>query len=219
MKGGSNAKRTPRSLACYYSRDASSAPDAASNDNATAFRPATANDRPAFLADARAGRDLVALYHDYSSALVAHVRKLVGDADEAADIVQGLFVSLMEKNALHGVVNPKSFLYRAARNAALDHLRSAYRRNKTQDDDVVDEFEDEEIVSAERAMISRQNLSIVMRTMDKLPARQRRILVAYHIDGRSWADVARSAGVSIRTAQYECRRALTVLKNELGERC
>ena len=246
VQGASRQKRAIPDLVYRFFTSVASPSDAATNDNANICRTPAVNDKqpcarhsalrenranapsapeaPTFSEAMRgaAAQDpsLVTLYHEYSSALVGHVRRIVGDADEAADVVQGMFVSIMEKDALRTVVNPRSYLYRAAHNAALDHLRSAYHRNKAQgDNETTDDYEDEGALCAERAMIGRQNLSIVMKAMEALSARQQRILVEYHIDGRAWAEVARSAGVSIRTAQYECSRALTALKKELGERC
>ena len=240
-RGGSGPTKTTQGRFSRLFKGAQA--DPAINDNSIGRRNAVANDEqrvakyatPEHLTPEKTlqrlseggargtGQDLclVTLYHEYSSGLIAHVRKIVGDADEAADIVHGLFVSIMEKNSLHSVVNPRGFLYRAAHNAALDHLRSAYRANRVQTEKAADEYdyEDKETVSVERAVIGRQDLSIVLKALNALSPRERQVLIDYHIDGRAWAEVARSAGVSIRTAQNDCRRALVILKNKLGDRC
>lgn len=59
--------------------------------------------------------------------LVRYARRLLGDADLAADAVQHAFVQLCGESQATAGENPAAWLYRVCRNRAIDHLRRAGR--------------------------------------------------------------------------------------------
>ena len=59
--------------------------------------------------------------------LVRYARRLLGDADLAADAVQHAFVQLCGESRTTAGENPAAWLFRVCRNRALDHLRRAGR--------------------------------------------------------------------------------------------
>jgi RNA polymerase sigma factor (sigma-70 family) len=59
--------------------------------------------------------------------LVRYARRLLGDADLAADAVQHAFVQLCGESRDTAGDNPAPWLFRVCRNRALDHLRRAGR--------------------------------------------------------------------------------------------
>jgi len=59
--------------------------------------------------------------------LVRYARRLLGDADLAADAVQHAFVQLCGESRATAGENPAAWLFRVCRNRALDHLRRAGR--------------------------------------------------------------------------------------------
>lgn len=69
----------------------------------------------------------------YELPLQRYARRLVGDFDLAADVVQHAFLKLCEQSqaALEGRVAP--WLFRVCRNKALDHLRHADRQRPAGD--------------------------------------------------------------------------------------
>ncbi|MFM8415160.1 MAG: RNA polymerase sigma factor [Planctomycetota bacterium] len=56
-----------------------------------------------------------------------YARRLLGDADLAADAVQHAFVQLCGESRATAGENPAAWLFRVCRNRALDHLRRAGR--------------------------------------------------------------------------------------------
>jgi RNA polymerase sigma-70 factor (ECF subfamily) len=71
----------------------------------------------------------------YELPLQRYARRLLGDFDLAADVVQHAFVKLCEQSqaALEGRVAP--WLFRVCRNRALDHLRQSGRETSIDDCD------------------------------------------------------------------------------------
>lgn len=73
--------------------------------------------------------------------LVRYARRLLGDADLAADAVQHAFVQLCGESQATAGENPAPWLFRVCRNRALDHLRRAGRERslvEIEDDSAAD---------------------------------------------------------------------------------
>jgi RNA polymerase sigma factor (sigma-70 family) len=62
----------------------------------------------------------------YYRPIIYHIARITGDKDEAADLAQGLFLSLYRKR----VSFEKAYIYRAARNTAYSELRRRGRENR-----------------------------------------------------------------------------------------
>lgn len=70
---------------------------------------------------------ILAAVDAYELPLVRYARRLLGDADLAADAVQHAFVKLCGESRATAGENPAPWLFRVCRNRALDHLRRAGR--------------------------------------------------------------------------------------------
>lgn len=162
--------------------------------------------------------DYNALYVTYYARLFNHVRRMVGGAEDAADIVHDLFVDLIQNNRLEGVAEPQRYLYRAARNAAFGHFRSARVKRST----ALDEHEalaatlaDDRIISAEAVMIGRQEVDRVKAVIKTLTAREQKVIADFYVRGVGWKAIAKDLGVSVRTARNVRYDALQVIKKQL----
>lgn len=165
-----------------------------------------------------ASLDFDGLYVTYYARLFNHVRRMVGNADDAADIVHDLFVDLIQNNRLEGVAEPQRYLYRAARNAAFGHFRSARVKRST----ALDEHEalaatiaDDRIVSAEAAMIGREEVARVKAVIKTLTAKEQKVIADFYVRGLGWKAIAKDLGVSVRTARNVRYDALRMIKKEL----
>lgn len=168
--------------------------------------------------DACADLDFDALYVTYYARLFNHVRRMVGSADDAADIVHDLFVDLIQNNRLEGVAEPQRYLYRAARNAAFGHFRSARVKRST----ALDEHEalaatiaDDRIISAEAVVIGRQEVERVKAVIKTLTAKEQKVIADFYVRGLGWKAIAKDLGVCVRTARNVRYDALRMIKKEL----
>src|SRR5437764_3859272 len=68
------------------------------------------------------------LFHEHYSLVYRAAYRVTGNAEDAEDVVQTLFLKLLRRQRpLDLDSNPKGYLHRAAVNAALDLLRSRKR--------------------------------------------------------------------------------------------
>ncbi len=72
---------------------------------------------------------LAALYRDHHAAALKAAWRITGDAHDAEDVLQTVFLRLAREGVPDGLDNPAAYLNRAAINAALDIVRARKRRN------------------------------------------------------------------------------------------
>jgi RNA polymerase sigma-70 factor (family 1) len=147
--------------------------------------------------------------------LVFFSNKMVGDKQEAEDIVQNAFVSYWNsKETLGsepGVV--KSFLYTTVRNACMDLLRHRMVvqkfRAQLADDPAEENFVETEIIHAEV-------LSEIFNAIGLLPPGCRQVLEMSYLGGKSNQEISNDLGVSINTVKTQKQRALQLLRLKLS---
>lgn len=153
----------------------------------------------------------------YEDPLFRHAERMVGDGDEAADIVQRAFVKGYRK--LRSCRNPDrvgGWLYRIASNLCKDHLKSRRR------DDV--SLEDAPPQQADRGnpgrRIERSELRADLESaLDRLSADQREAFLLKHMEGRSYAEMSELLDASVSALKMRVHRAreeLQVLLEEYG---
>lgn len=146
--------------------------------------------------------------------LLRYTHGLVGDGAVAHDLVQDVFVSFWEgRHSLASDTTLAPFLYRMARNRALNHLRGRRFRDATHDalrreasggEEPADTLDAAALGTRLRAWIG------------ALPERQREALTLTRDRGLSHHDAAAVMGVSPRTLNNHVVRALTQLHSRLA---
>ena len=134
-----------------------------------------------------------------------------GSADDAADVVQEVFVRLAERSVRLGKVrNPLAYIRRMTHSISVDLFRKRARRREEPLD--VCRFVEaaggtpERRVDAERAS----------KLLATLPAAQREVLFLRHFAGCSFAEIGRATGVPTFTAASRYRLGTRRLRQLLG---
>lgn len=143
-----------------------------------------------------------------------------GDAGEAEDILQDLWVRLQSADA-GPVGNGRAYLYRAAQNLVLDRVRARQRRARRDGEWAAGhagagEFEPADPnPNAEAALLAREEEEALTRAIAALPEGAGRAFRLHKIDGLPHAEVAARLGISrsgvekhIAVAMAHLRRAL-----------
>lgn len=147
--------------------------------------------------------------------LVFFSNNLIGDRQEAEDVVQNAFVSYWnckdELGREPGVV--KSFLYTTVRNACMDLLRHRMVvqkfRNQLDDDPIEESFVENEMIRAEV-------LSEIFNAIELLPSGCRQVLEMSYLQGKRNQEISDDLGVSINTVKTQKQRALQLLRLKLS---
>lgn len=156
-----------------------------------------------------------ALYDAHAAAVYGYVCALLSDAAEAEDVVQTVFLRALEQSKRwFGLRNPTGYLYRTARNEALDRLRKREVRIRKAAD-VQREFALLEPVGASLAAAEEQ--ARINTALLALSTEQREVVVLKLYQEHTFKEIAVLTGVSLNTAASRYRYALAKLKEILEE--
>ena len=146
------------------------------------------------------------LYRRYGPALLRKAERMLQDRDEAQDMVQGLFLDVLQRPP--GAVADLPYLYRAITNRCLNHLRD--RRNQgrllAQHDRVLTDVPRPRI---DDIVVDRQLLSSLAHRLD---APSWEVLVCHFIDDMTQEEIAVLLGLSRKTIV----RRLARIRDEAG---
>lgn len=157
---------------------------------------------------------LLEAYLEHRAMLIRHFRARTGSVGLAEDIVQDLYIKLARTAPQTSVINATGFLFRAANNIWLNRLRAEHRERRRNglwwsQSMGTQRFRDEP--DAERRVIARQNLAVLMSRAGRLPPRTRQIFALHRIEGLSQVQVANRLGLSKSTIEKHLRMALEAL--------
>jgi RNA polymerase sigma-70 factor (ECF subfamily) len=132
------------------------------------------------------------IYRRYGPAIMRKCQRMLGNVQDAEDIVQGLFVDLLKKKKTD-VDLP--YLYRAATNRCLNYIRDKKKRAALLAKQA-DSFKNVENTRLDERAISRQML---VKLADLLDKKSREILVYRFFDDMGQEEIASLTGYSRKT--------------------
>ncbi len=136
---------------------------------------------------------LESIFLAFSGALRAFAFRYVGSRDEAADLVQDVFLTLWRNRASWQVQSSlKAYLFRATRNAALDRLRHERVHRVWQDEAERDQAAapaNPPSSATDTAVLSAELRDAIERAGAALPERRRMAMLLRWRDGLSYAEI------------------------------
>ncbi|GAB7555456.1 RNA polymerase sigma factor [Novosphingobium sp. 11B] len=162
------------------------------------------------------GRDAALVAHHHDS-LSAYVRSLVDSSAVAADIVQETWARAIPPLREGKVENVRAFLYRIARNLVIDGARERGKWSPWVLDEDLGGLIADDAPSAERALLGRDRLRLLLELVESLPPRCREVFALRKIEGLHQAEIAERLGITRGAVEKHLRHALLVLAARLGE--
>jgi RNA polymerase sigma-70 factor (ECF subfamily) len=144
-------------------------------------------------------------------------RRRVECQHEAQDLTQETFARLIRWRPAQEVDQPRSLLFRIARNLLVDRARSRARfAPEVLTDEMIERTASLAANPAQRADAA-ERLQIVQAAMAALPERCREVFVLSRFGGLSYAEIAARLGIAPSTVEKHMIRALAVCKAALAE--
>jgi RNA polymerase sigma factor (sigma-70 family) len=156
---------------------------------------------------------LEAVFMANRPALERFLRARCGDATEAEDLIQDLWLKL--PSASGPVSEPLAYLYRMANNLVLDRRRSRVRREHR--DDAWSDLSGSgnggmsDLPSVEHTLIAKERLAIVETALSGLGERTFSIFRRYRVDGIGQRDIANEHGISLSAVEKHLQKAYQVI--------
>jgi RNA polymerase sigma-70 factor, ECF subfamily len=153
--------------------------------------------------------DVRQLYDRYSRALLAYACSFVPDVAAAEDILHQVFLQLLKGNT-PAPDEPRAYLYRALRNAALNALRNGHRELAHGEGSGV-----KATALFEHRGGDQDAALAVQAALRELPAEQREVVTLKIWTGMTLEEIAALSGIPANTAASRYRYALEKLRERL----
>jgi RNA polymerase sigma-70 factor (ECF subfamily) len=170
-----------------------------------------------------AGRDREAfaqLYDRFGGLLYSTILRVLNHHDEAADVLQDVFIQIWDKAGAYNPAlgKPFSWALTLARNKAIDRLRSL-RRRYSFIEEVTHEM-DEEVrvtVTSPEEPFNQDQTALIRAAVAALPLEQRQAIEMAFLGGLTQNEIAESLQQPLGTIKARIRRGMLKLRDSLRE--
>jgi RNA polymerase sigma-70 factor (ECF subfamily) len=150
------------------------------------------------------------LYRQYRTRALAIARRIVGDADDAEDVVQDVFTRLAQRpGSFDGRAACSTWLHRVMVNSSINWLRARRRRERLQ-------HEPQAPASPEAQAAGSEMQRHFEEALEKVNVQQRQVLWLREVRGFSYPEIAALLRIpegTVKSALHRGRqRALSVLE-------
>lgn len=147
------------------------------------------------------------VYAESGARLYRYALMILANRDDAADVVQQVFVRVMSLKRLPAVDSEAAYFGTAVRNAAYSLLRRRRTRREAEDS----------ILEAAAPGCSPLEQTALERALAGLPPEQREVVHLHVYEGMTFQEIAIVADASINTVAARYRYALTALRKKLTD--
>ena len=155
------------------------------------------------------------LFAQFSEPIYNYVRRMVGDADRAADITQDTFIKAYRKlSTLADDASTRSWVYRIATNTAIDEMRRRRFISPMGDDERHDQRPDPR-PGPEDEVIGASIDERIQRALSRLRPNHRQCLILSDVEDMSAAQIGEVMGMSYGAVRTLLCRARGEMRREL----
>jgi len=161
------------------------------------------------------------LYERFRERVYNVALRVVGNGDEAGDVLQDVFLLLFRKiHRFREHAFFASWVYRITVNVSLDHLRRRRRAPlPTAAEELLDGAQETgDLTGPERRLAGRDLERHVRAALRGLSPRLRIVIVLRYLEGLAYSDVAEILECSVGTVKSRLNRAHAALRRELARR-
>lgn len=164
---------------------------------------------------------LSAAYAELSGEIASYLARKLGLSPQAAeDIVHGAFESTLglAHEKLEKIKNARAFMYRSAYNAGVDYCRHAQVGQRHIEEISHDSHKHVEQLDPFRSLAGKQELDVLMSTLEKMPDKRRKLVLMNRVQGMSYAEISRRVSLSETVVRKHVARAVKDLLSAMHVR-
>jgi RNA polymerase sigma-70 factor (ECF subfamily) len=155
------------------------------------------------------------IYERYWGMLFIHARKILGNEEEAKDIVQNLFFSLYTNISHIDFKTTLSFyLYRSVKNMVLDHIK--HQKIVDRYLESFSNFSDHGALITDQEIRRKELEKIIEQGIDELPGKMKEVFVLSRRENMSHKEIAEKLGITQHTIKSQISNAIRILRNKIG---
>jgi RNA polymerase sigma-70 factor (ECF subfamily) len=157
-------------------------------------------------------------YQQHLPALKRFIGGIISNPSDIEDMAQEAFLKAYAAEKKKSIENPKSYLFRTSRNAAISHLREKKRKAT----DYIEDYDQlsviEEGSSVEEELIANQTIGMHCEAVAKLPPRCRQIYLLRKVYGMSYKDIANTLDISVSTVESQLEKGFARCNDYINSR-
>jgi RNA polymerase sigma-70 factor (ECF subfamily) len=154
------------------------------------------------------------LFKNYFRLLVDFCFRFVEDLSVAKNIVQEVFLKIWANRAkLDPEVNIKYYLYRAVKNKSLNHLRHLKVVKRSAEDVYLNKSPGK---TPEENLSEDEIVELLIKAIEELPEKCKIVFFMSKYDKLKYPEIAAALDISIKSVEYQMRRALKFLRKHLS---
>ncbi len=152
----------------------------------------------------------------YQPRILHYIYCYVHDKKVAEDITQDTFFEFWKaRKRLDTAQSPKSFLYKIARNRALNYITRLHHTVAIDDEE---EFLSLKSSDNPEEKLEADTLAKVLElAINNLPPRCRSVFILSRYNELSYNEIAETLNISLQTVKNQVNKALVILRKELGQ--
>lgn len=151
------------------------------------------------------------LFHDYYAPLCNFANKYLHDWDTSQDMVQTTFLKLWNNwDTLQASSSQKSYIFQTVKHTVLDYMKKEERKSKREEtyndlNSLPEEALDSYVIKYE-----------IMRSLDKLKPKVRKIFILNKLEGLTYPEIAQYLAISERSVEDNMAKAFKALRADLA---
>ena len=154
-----------------------------------------------------------AIARQYSGMLFRHIHRMVGNREDAQDILQDVLLLIFRKlHTFRGDASMKTWVFRIASNRAIDFIRQSRRRPT--------EALDERLSTKESPLAFTQRhveIDALTHALNRLPVEQRQVVLMKEINGLTFREISEILQIPVNTAKTRMYTSLRKLRDILAK--
>lgn len=156
------------------------------------------------------------VFRQYYSRLCRYATPLLGDADEAEEVVQSVFLAIWERReSLLITTSLKAYLYQAVHNRCLNRISQQSIQATHREQAAAELYS--QATSPSQSLLADELSSRLQRAIGQLPEQCRRAFELSRFEELSYKDIAGRLGIATKTVENQIGKALRILRTELSD--
>jgi len=163
------------------------------------------------------------IFKTYYCSLCFYAERIVGEKAAAEDTVSDFFLKLWENREIIIITTSlQSYLYKGVHNNCLKYLEhlKVLRKYREHAQYMIDNYALFQLQTEHQPLsllISHEAVTEIENAIDSLPAQCKEVFLLARMEGLSYQEIAEKLDISVNTVRTQITRAMTKLRNSLGE--
>jgi RNA polymerase sigma-70 factor, ECF subfamily len=151
----------------------------------------------------------------YYNELLYFAQKLIGNKDEARDLIQETYSRAIAIKEKINIANERAYLYKIAKNLA---IKESLEKQKLERVAFEEQIHFQASEHPEELLIQEEQEVAFMSIVNDLPARAKEAFILHTVDGYTRKEIARMMAITPNAVEKLIKRATITIEEELAKR-